>query len=118
MLAEYARYCDCNLPRQAQGYMVMSFKLNIASSLSNIVCIPMLAMSKVESHQKLWTLALTVILVRTYRIHVAVDMYTIYLDQIIGWKIHWVKSSNLTGLTLGDGSDGKEKQESEIWGGT
>ena len=108
MLAEYAIYCDCNLSRQAQGYMVMSFKFN-APLLSNIVCIPMLAMMKVESHQKAWTLALTVILVRTYRIHVAVDMYTIYLDQIIGWKIQWVESSNLTGLTLGDGSDGKEK---------
>ena len=56
------------------------------------------------------------ILVRTHRIHVAVDIYYIYVDQILSVEQDSVRSKlDLTGLNLGDGSDGKEEQESQIW---
>ena len=57
------------------------------------------------------------ILVRTHRIHVAVDIYNIYIfvDQILSVEQDSVRSKlDLTGLNLGDGSDGKEEQESQI----
>ena len=56
----------------------------------------------------------------SHGIHVAVDIYNIYniyiiVDQILSVEQDSVRSKlDLTGLNLGDGSDGKEEQESQI----